>query len=194
MTAVTSQLPILDLAVSEWERWLAANHATAVAGVWLRILNKNAAQPGLSYEQAVEVALCFGWIDGQVRAFDEVSRIQRFTPRRRASVWSKINTERAQRLIDSGRMRPAGRRCVEEAKADGRWAKAYDPPSDAEPPEDLLVALTANERAARFYATLNKRNTYAITYRLQTARTPQTRERRLRVIIDKLAREEKLHD
>ena len=163
-------------------------------GVWLRLYNKNAPEPGLSYLEAVEVALCFGWIDGQAKKYDDVSRLQRFTPRRARSVWSKINTERAERLIDSGRMRPEGLAAIEAAKADGRWSQAYDPPSKAAIPDDFLVELRKNKKASAFFATLNKRNTYSVVYRLQTAKTSATRAKRIRAMIEMFERGEKFLD
>ncbi len=138
--------------------------------------------------------MCFGWIDGQAKRFDDVSHVQRFTPRRERSGWSKINTERAERLIEEGRMRPAGLREVEAARQDGRWQRAYDPPSKAQVPQDFLAELRKHKKAAAFFATLDKRNTYAIVYRLQTAKTPETRAKRLQAMIEKLDRGEKFHD
>lgn len=187
---------VLDAGSPEgWERWLERNHESA-DGVWLRLFKKNAAAApdALTYREAVEVALCFGWIDGQSKPHDDVSRIQRFTPRRRASIWSKVNTERAERLAAEGRMRPAGQREIERAKADGRWERAYDPPSRAEVPDDFLRELRKNKRAAAFFATLNKRNTYPVVHRLQTARTPETRAKRIRAMIEMFERGEKFYE
>ena len=179
---------------AQWERWLDKNHERTPEGVWLRLANKGASEPSPSYVEAVEVALCFGWIDGQGRKHDAESRVQRFTPRRVRSVWSKVNRERAERLIAEGRMRDAGLREIERAKQDGRWDRAYDPPSTAEIPEDFLEALGRNEKAAAFFATLNKRNTYSVAFRLQTARTPETRARRIQAMIEKFERGERLYD
>ena len=177
-----------------WEAWLEEHHATTDAGVWLRLPNKGAAAPGPSYVGAVEVALCFGWIDGQVRKHDDgESRVQRFTPRRARSSWGKINVGRAERLIAEGRMRPAGLAEVERAKADGRWAQAYDPPSTATIPDDFLAALAERPKAAAFFGTLGKSNTFPIAYRLQTAKTPATRAKRMAAILDQLERGEKFH-
>jgi len=177
----------------EWERWLERNHGDAAEGVWLRLFKKGRSDATLDYEQAVEVALCFGWIDAQKRKHDDASWVQRFTPRRPRSGWSKVNTERAERLIAEGRMRPAGLREVERAKADGRWARAYDPPSAATVPEDFLVELRKHKTAAAFFATLDKRNVYAVVYRLQTAKTPATRAKRMQAMIEMFDRHEKLH-
>ena len=186
---------MLDLASArDWERWLERNHTKAPDGIWLRLLKKGQAGSTLDHQQAVEVALCFGWIDGQSKRHDDVSRVQRFTPRRARSGWSKRNTERAERLIEEGRMRPAGLREVEAAKQDGRWQRAYDPPSKAEVPQDFLVELRKHKKAAAFFATLNKRNTYSVVYRLQTAKAPETRARRMRAIIEMFERGEKFYD
>jgi uncharacterized protein YdeI (YjbR/CyaY-like superfamily) len=186
---------VLDLrSPAEWERWLEQNHEAKQEGAWLRLFKKGHPDAGLSYPDAVLTALCFGWIDGQAKKHDDVSRIQRFTPRRRRSVWSKLNIERAERLIDEGRMQDAGLRAIEAAKQDGRWEKAYDPPSTATIPDDFLSELRKNKRAEAFFATLNKRNTYPVVHRLQTAKTAETRARRIQAMIDMFERGEKFHD
>ena len=188
------QSEVLDASSArEWERWLERNHGVAAEGVWLRLFKKGRSDATLDYAQAVEVALCFGWIDGQKRTHDESSWVQRFTPRRARSGWSKVNTERVERLIAEGRMRPAGLREVELAKEDGRWARAYDPPSAATVPEDFLVELRKHKKAAAFFATLDKRNVYAVVYRLQTAKTEATRAKRMQAMIEMFDRGEKLH-
>jgi uncharacterized protein YdeI (YjbR/CyaY-like superfamily) len=187
-------LPVLDVrSPAEWEAWLRSHH-TAPGGVWLRLFKKGQPEATLTYSDAVDVALCFGWIDGQGRKHDDVSRLTRFTPRRPRSGWSKLNTQRVERLIEAGRMHAAGLREVDAAKADGRWAQAYDPPSQAEVPEDFLAALRKNKKAAAFFATLTKRNTYPVVYRLQTAKTPETRAKRITAMIEMFARGEKFHD
>jgi uncharacterized protein YdeI (YjbR/CyaY-like superfamily) len=192
---MVAELPVLDVrSVAELEAWLEANHATATAGVWLRLSKKNDPSPGLLYADAVEVGLCFGWIDGQGRKHDDVSSLVRFTPRRARSVWSRINTERAERLIAEGRMRPAGLAEVERAKADGRWAAAYEPSSTGTVPDDFLAALEVHPKAKAFFATLNKRNTYPVVHRLQTARTPETRARRMAAMIEMFERGERFYD
>jgi uncharacterized protein YdeI (YjbR/CyaY-like superfamily) len=178
----------------EWEAWLEDNHVSTTEGVWLRLFNKGSGQVALTYVEAVEIALCFGWIDGQARRHDEISRVQRFTPRRARSMWSKINTDRAERLIAADRMRPAGFAEIERAKRDGRWDQAYDPPSTATIPEDFAAALQKSAKAAKFFAILDKRNTYSIVHRLQTAKTAQTRAKRIQAIIEMLERGEKFHD
>jgi uncharacterized protein YdeI (YjbR/CyaY-like superfamily) len=178
----------------EWERWLKANHATTPQGVWLRMFSKASGRRNITWDEAVDVALCYGWIDGQSRRHDDVSRVQKFTPRRARSTWSKINTERVERLTRSRRMRAAGRREVEAAKADGRWDRAYSPSSRAEVPADFLRELRKNKQAAAFFATLNKRNTFPVVYRLETAKTPETRAKRVQAMIEMFARGEKFFD
>jgi uncharacterized protein YdeI (YjbR/CyaY-like superfamily) len=188
-------MSVVDVASArDWERWLERNHANVPEGVWLRLRRKGQAGSTLVYAQAVEVALCFGWIDGQSKRLDDISRVQRFTPRRARSAWSKLNTERAERLIAEGRMRPAGLREVETAREDGRWQRAYDPPSKAEIPKDFLLELRKHKKAAAFFETLNKRNTYSVVYRLQTAKTPETRAKRMRAMIEMFDRGEKFCD
>jgi uncharacterized protein YdeI (YjbR/CyaY-like superfamily) len=189
-------MEVLEVATSaDWERWLDARHGDTDEGVWLVLRNAKArTAESLTYVQAVEVALCFGWIDGQAKKHDDSSRIQRFTPRRKRSVWSKVNVERAERLTSEGRMRPAGLAEIERAKSDGRWDRAYDPPSKAELPEDFLAALEAHPKAKAFFATLDKRNTFPVVYRLQTAVKPQARANRLARIIEQLERGERFHE
>ena len=187
---------VLDVATAaEWERWLEQHHGDTDEGVWLVLRNKVAATPeSLTYVQAVEAALCFGWIDGQGRKHGEGTRVQRFTPRRKRSVWSKINVERAERLIAEGRMRPAGQAEIERAKGDGRWERAYDPPSKAEVPPDFLAELDKHPKAKAFFATLDKRNTFPIVHRLQTAAKPETRAKRLAAMIEMFERGERFYE
>lgn len=188
-----AKAPILAFAsLRAWEAWLARHH-TDSQGVWLRIYKK-AARPGsLSYAEALEGALCYGWIDSQKRPKDELSWLQRFGPRRPRSGWSRINTLSAQRLIKAGRMKAAGLKEVEAAKEDGRWQRAYDSPSAATIPADFLQELSRNSKARSFFEALNKANLYAIAYRLQTARKAETRAKRMRSILAMLARGEKFH-
>jgi uncharacterized protein YdeI (YjbR/CyaY-like superfamily) len=141
----------------------------------------------------LDQALCYGWIDGQKKAYDEYSWLQKFTPRRAQSGWSKINTEHAERLIKNGQMQQAGLEAVEAAKADGRWQTAYDSPRNASVPEDFLKALAKNKKAKAFFETLNKANIYSIVYRLQTAKKPETREKRMQLILAMMDRGEKFH-
>lgn len=149
--------------------------------------------PTVSYAQALDVSLCFGWIDGQKKPYDESSWLQKFTPRRPKSGWSKKNTEHAERLIKSGEMTAAGLKEIDAAKADGRWKAAYDSFGNSKVPDDFLKELAQNKKAKAFFDTLSKANLYSIAYRLQTAKKPETREKRKKMIIAMLAREEKFH-
>jgi uncharacterized protein YdeI (YjbR/CyaY-like superfamily) len=176
----------------EWEEWLDANHATA-ADAWLRLAKKGSAIRSVSYAEALEVALCYGWIDAQKKGESEHAWLQRFTPRRNKSIWSKINREKAAALIKARRMKPAGLAEVQRAKLDGRWNAAYDSPSGAEVPEDLQKALDGNARARAFFATLDRANRYAILFRIQTVKKAETRSRRIREFVEMLERGEKVH-
>jgi uncharacterized protein YdeI (YjbR/CyaY-like superfamily) len=172
--------------------WLVKNHSES-GGIWLRIYKKQSGVTTVTYAEALDQALCYGWIDGQKKPYDGQSWLQRFTPRRSKSLWSKKNTEHAQRLIASGEMAPTGMKEVEAAKGDGRWSAAYVAFGKATVPEDFLKELFRDEKAHAFFKTLNKTNLYSIVYRLQTAKKPETRERRLRAIIEMLSRGEKFH-
>jgi uncharacterized protein YdeI (YjbR/CyaY-like superfamily) len=190
---VADDLPILLFASKqELEAWLKENHAD-VEGLWLKIAKKGSGVESVNYAEALELALCFGWIDSQKRGFDESFFLQRFTPRRPRGKWSQINREKAEELIAAGAMRPAGLSEVEAAKADGRWDAAYAGQRAATVPEDLRQELDRNEAAAGFFATLDSANRYAILYRLQEAKKPETREKRLRKFIAMLERGEKIH-
>jgi uncharacterized protein YdeI (YjbR/CyaY-like superfamily) len=184
--------PLAFETAREWEAWLERHHETS-DGIWLRIFKKGSSEKTVTYAEALDAALCYGWIDGQKRAFDDASFLQRFTPRRARSVWSKVNTEHVARLTAAGRMRPAGVRAVEAAKGDGRWDRAYAPARDAEPPEDFLRALRAHPEAHAFYRTLNRANVYAIVYRITTAKRAETRERWIHRIVEMLASGETFH-
>jgi uncharacterized protein YdeI (YjbR/CyaY-like superfamily) len=177
---------------AEFRRWLDDHHAGS-DGIWLRIYKKDSGRTTITIAEALEQALCYGWIDGQRRAHDAHSYLQKFTPRRARSGWSKLNTEHVHRLSKAGLMAPAGFEAVEAAKKDGRWDAAYDSPRNASPPEDFLKALDKDKKAKAFFGTLNKTNIYAIVYRLQTARKPETRERRIETILAMLSRGEKFH-
>lgn len=188
-----SDLPVVRVATMEaWRAWLEQNHASS-PGVWLQIAKKGATEPTPSYEEALTVALCFGWIDGQKQKLDEAAWLQKFTPRGPRSVWSKRNRGKAEELIRTGAMRPAGLREIERARADGRWEAAYDSQRTAGVPEDLEAELDAHPAAKAFFETLDSANRYAILWRLQTAKKAATRERRLRQFIEMLERGEKLH-
>lgn len=167
---------------ADFRDWLEKNHAES-EGIWVRIFNKDSHRQSLTYAEALDQALCYGWIDGQKKPFDERSWLQRFTQRRPKSRWSKRNTQHVERLIQAGAMTPAGREAVEAAKADGRWEIAYASSRSASPPEDFLKQLSKNEKAEAFFKTLNKANVYAIVYRLETAKKPETRERRMKTIL-----------
>jgi len=175
-----------------WETWLEAHHADE-RGVWLKFAKKGTGVTTVDYGQALDVALCFGWIDGQVQRFDETYYLQRFTPRTKRSRWSKINREHVARLEKEKRMRPAGLAAVEAAKADGRWDAAYDSASTATVPDDLQAELDANPKAAEFFATLSSANRYAILYQIQDAKRPETRARRIAKYVGMCERGEKVH-
>jgi uncharacterized protein YdeI (YjbR/CyaY-like superfamily) len=194
VAGTSDELPVrLFAGPAELESWLEANRESA-DGVWLKIAKKGAPEPSVTYAEALEVALCFGWIDSQKRGFDETHFLQRFTPRRPRGRWSKINREKAEALIEAERMRPAGLAEVEAAKADGRWEAAYEGQGSAKVPPDLRRELDASPAAAEFFASLDGANRYAILYRLNEAKKPETRQRRMRKFVDMLERREKLHD
>ena len=174
------------------EVWLEESHA-ASDGVWLKIAKKGSGVESVTYAEALELALCFGWIDSQKRSLDEKHFLQRFTPRRPRGKWSRINRDKAEELIAAGAMRPAGMAEVEAAKADGRWEAAYEGQRNATVPEDLQRELDRNRAAHEFFAALDSANRYAIVYRLNDAKKPETRERRLRKFIAMLERGEKIH-
>jgi uncharacterized protein YdeI (YjbR/CyaY-like superfamily) len=172
--------------------WLSKNHSKS-EGIWLRIYKKDSDVATVTYAVALDQALCFGWIDGQKKPLDKESWLQKFTPRQAKSGWSKKNTEHAARLIGSGEMTLAGMKEIEAAKSDGRWKAAYDSFSNAAVLDDFLSDLAKNKKAKAFFETLNKTNLYSIAYRLQTAKKPETRQRRMQAIIERLARAEKFH-
>jgi uncharacterized protein YdeI (YjbR/CyaY-like superfamily) len=163
---------------AEWEAWLEGHHATS-PGLWMKVAKKGSGVASVTIGEALETALCFGWIDGQRKALDERFFLQRYTPRTRRSRWSRINRDKAEELLAEGRMRPTGLAAVEAARADGRWHAAYEPQSSAEVPSDLQRELDADPHAAAFFESLDSRNRYAILYRLQDAKRPETRARRL---------------
>jgi uncharacterized protein YdeI (YjbR/CyaY-like superfamily) len=186
-------LPVMPFrSRDEWEAWLAEHHATS-PGIWLKIAKKGSGTPTVSHAEALEAALCHGWIDGQRTRLDDEYFLQRFTPRRPRSRWSRINREKATQLIAAGKMKPAGLREVERAKADGRWDAAYEAQSTATVPDDLLEALESDPQAAAFFSTLDSQNRYAILYRIQDARKPETRARRIDKFVAMLRAGEKLH-
>ena len=176
----------------ELRTWMAKEH-TRAPDLLLRIYKKDSGVPSVTYAEALDQALCFGWIDGQKLPLDANSWVQKLTPRRAKSSWSKKNVAHVDRLIREGQMRDAGLKEVESAKADGRWAAAYDSPANATVPPEFVKELARNAKAKQFYATLNKANLYSIAYRLQTAKRPETKIKRIKLIIEMLARGEKFH-
>jgi uncharacterized protein YdeI (YjbR/CyaY-like superfamily) len=187
-------LPIVSFESSDsWVDWLGKNHNTSI-GIWLRFFKKGSGVRTVVYSEALDVALCYGWIDGQLKSCDENSYLQRFTPRRPSSTWSKRNIDHVSRLEKAGKMKPPGLKAAEAAKTDGRWDQAYDSPVNMSVPDDFLDELKKDTKAFAFFGTLNKANTYAIAWRLQTAKTAETREKRMRSIIEMLSNGKKFHD
>lgn len=178
--------------VPAWEAWLTAQHGDST-GLWLKIGKKGCPEPTVTYSDALDAALCFGWIDAQKRPYDEQYFLQRFTGRKARSKWSKINCGRVEALTAAGRMRPAGLREVERAKADGRWDAAYEGQATAAPPEDLQRALDAEPEAAAFFGTLDRANRYAVIYRVQDAKREATRAARIEKFVEMLRKHETLH-
>lgn len=184
--------PTLFKSAKAFEAWLKKNHATS-DGLWLKIAKRGSNETSVTYPEAVDIALCWGWIDGQKKSLDDQHYLQRFTPRRARSVWSKINVEKVQGLIEAGRMQAPGEAQVEAAKADGRWARAYDGARTSTVPEDLQAALEAEPAAKTFFASINASNRYAILWRIQTAARAETRARRIAQLVGMLARGETIH-
>jgi uncharacterized protein YdeI (YjbR/CyaY-like superfamily) len=188
------QLPILESpGRAAWERWLRANHASE-AGVWLKLAKKGSGITTVSYPEALEEAIRYGWIDGQKAAHDDTHWLQRFTPRGPRSNWSQVNRQTATRLIEASRMTPAGLAQVQAAQRDGRWDDAYEPQSRASVPPDFQAALDENPIAKQFFSTLTGARRYAFLYRLHQAKRPETRARRIAGYIDRLSRGRTLHD
>jgi uncharacterized protein YdeI (YjbR/CyaY-like superfamily) len=185
-TLVTPKSP------ADWRAWLEKHHAQT-ASIRLRLFKKDSGKQVLTYAQALDEALCFGWIDGRKDPYDAISWVQNFSPRRARSGWSRINTGHADRLIKAGKMTPAGLAQIEAAKADGRWDAAYSSPAANAIPEDFLEALAKNKRAKAFFDTLNKANLYSIAYRLQTAKKPETRIARMKTILQMMKDGKKFH-
>ncbi|WP_375768196.1 YdeI/OmpD-associated family protein [Archangium gephyra] len=191
--APAEELPIIAFArPRDWGDWLASHHASS-RGVWLKLAKKASGIASVTYAEALEVALAWGWIDGQKNSHDDTAWLQKFTPRGPKSIWSKINRDKALALIAAGEMKPPGLEQVERAKQDGRWEAAYDSPSRAAVPEDLSAALATNPRAAAFFSTLDSANRYAVLFRVHTAKKAETRARRIAQFVEMLARHEKLH-
>lgn len=185
--------PIRTFSTSkQFAEWLAKNHDRS-SGIWARIARKGSRLRSMTYPEGLDVALCYGWIDALKRPENEEAWLQRFVPRRKNSIWSKINREKALALIERGEMQSAGHAEIERAKADGRWDAAYDPPARATVPADLELELSRNPRAKEFFDKLNRINRYAIIWRIQTARKPETRQRRLAMLIEMLEKGKTLH-
>jgi uncharacterized protein YdeI (YjbR/CyaY-like superfamily) len=185
-----SILPFEDK--KKWADWLAKQHDKST-GVWLKLGKKNSGILSITYDEALDVALCYGWIDGQKKGFNNKYWLQKFTPRGPKSIWSKINTEKAERLIKSGEMKPTGLKAIELAKQDGRWDAAYASQKNISVPEDFQAALNKNKKAKEFFATLNSVNRYAILFRIQTAKKVETRAKRIQQFVEILERNEKLY-
>jgi uncharacterized protein YdeI (YjbR/CyaY-like superfamily) len=180
-------LPIKSFKSADaFEKWLARNHSKS-RGIWLRFFKKNSGIKSVYYPEALDIALCYGWIDALVKKFDELSYLQRFTPRRPRSGWSKRNVGHVKRLTKEGRMQAAGLAQVAAAKRDGRWKVAYESPRKMKIPQDFFQRLAKDPKASAFFQTLNKQNQYAIAWRLQTARNAEIRERRMHKILQMLA-------
>ena len=175
-----------------WAAWLEKNHSKS-GGLWLKLAKKGSGIASVTYAEAIEVALCYGWIDGHKRPLDASWWLQKFTPRGPKSIWSKINCEKAEALMEHGEMRPAGLKAIESAKSDGRWERAYDSQSNASIPEDLKAALDKNPKARAFFATLTSANRYSVLFRVHNARKAETRARRIQQFVEMLARHETLH-
>jgi len=188
-----TELPTLPFeSKKKWVDWLAKQHAKST-GVWLKLAKKDSGISSVTLAEALDIALCYGWIDGQRLSFDEKYYLQKYTPRRSKSIWSKINVEKVEHLIASGQMKPAGLKAVELAKQDGRWAAAYEGQKSISVPADFQAALDKNKKAKAFFVTLNSANRYAFLFRIHTARKVETRARRIRQFVEMLERGEKFH-
>ena len=198
MEKKTKSKPIGDYKIIQFKtqkdfgKWLTKNHDKS-PGIWINFFKKDSGVKSINYKEALDEALCYGWIDGQANSYDEKSWLQKFTPRRKRSIWSKRNTEHIERLTKAGKMKSSGLKEVEAAKADGRWQKAYDSAGNMTMPDDFLKLLNKNKKAKKFFDTLNKTNLYSIAWRLQTAKKTETKEKRIKMIIEMLAKGEKFH-
>jgi len=189
-----TELPTLPFAnKKKWIDWLAKQH-TKSAGVWLKLAKKNTGIPSVNYEEALDVALCYGWIDGQKGSFDEQYWLQKFTPRGPKSIWSKINTEKVERLIKSREMQPAGLKAIEAAKVDGRWDAAYASQKNISVPEDFQMVLNKNKKALAFFETLTSSERYSFLFRIETAKKVETRAKRIQQFVEMLEKNEKFHE
>jgi len=189
----STDLPILPFASKKkWSAWLAKQHDKS-AGVWLKLGKKDSGISSVTYEEALDVALCYGWIDGQKKGLDDKYWLQKFTPRGPKSIWSKINTEKAERLIASGKMKAVGLKAIEAAKQDGRWDAAYASQKNIILPEDFQAALDKNKKAKAFFATLKSAERYSFLFRIHHAKKPETRAKRIQQFVEMLERGEKIH-
>jgi uncharacterized protein YdeI (YjbR/CyaY-like superfamily) len=187
------RLEIIPFATAaDWKAWLESHHADS-PGIWLKFARKESGIPSVGFPDALNLAVCYGWIDSQRAPFEDPFYLQKFTPRRPRSRWSKVNCDRAEALIASGQMQPAGLREVEAAKADGRWERAYPPQSQAVIPDDLQTELDRNPAAQDFFRTLNSANRYAIVYRVQSSKNPEIRAAHIRKFVEMLANHEKIY-
>src|ERR1700758_1356161 len=186
-------IPVIEFQSAEaWRTWLSKNGEVS-KGVWLKIFKKDSNEKTITYAEALEESLCYGWIDGQKKSFDEQAWLQKFCPRGAKSIWSKVNIAHIERLTKAGKMKPQGLEAVALAKADGRWEKAYDSLSKMTVPEDFIKELSKNKKAHEFYKTLNKTNLFSITFKLQTAKKTETRQKRMEAIINMLSKGQKFH-
>lgn len=189
----STDLPIQPFTDKQsWFDWLAKQHNKST-GVWLKLAKKDSGIKSVTYEEALDVALCYGWIDGQKKGFDEEYWLQKFTPRGPRSIWSKINTEKAERLITSGEMKPAGLKAIEAARQDGRWEAAYASQKNISIPEDLQAALDRNKKAKAFFASLKSSERYSFLFRLHHAKKPETRARHIQRFVEMLEQGRKIH-
>ena len=190
---INNELELISFKNSkEFNDWLSKNYSSS-NGIWLKFFKKDSNITSINHDEALDEALCYGWIDGQLKKLDMKSWLQKFTPRRPKSLWSKKNVERVEQLILEKRMKSAGLKEVNLAKDDGRWNKAYDSQKNMQAPEDFLKRLSRNPKANKFFETLNSANKYSIVWRLQTAKKPETRERRMLKILEMLSKGEKFH-
>jgi uncharacterized protein YdeI (YjbR/CyaY-like superfamily) len=189
----SSELLTLPFATkNKWAEWLARQHAKSL-GIWLKLAKKDSGIASVTYDEALDVALCYGWIDGQKKGFDDKYWLQKFTPRGSKSIWSKINTVKAEKLIASGEMKSAGLKAIELAKRDGRWAAAYESQKNISVPDDFQSVLDKNKKAKDFFATLNSVNRYAILFRIHNAKKAETRVKRIQQFIEMLEKKEKIY-
>ena len=187
-------LPVVSFEFpGEWESWLENNHSVS-KGLWVRFYKKGSGIISITYLEALDEALCYGWIDGQLQKYDNVSYLQKFTPRRPKSLWSKRNQGHVTRLESEGKIKPAGRKEVDTAKVDGRWERAYDSPSKMSIPDDFISELSKDKKALIFFETLNRVNKYSIAYRLQTSKNQEIREKRMKEIVEMMAKGKKFHE